>query len=160
MSPGVSFFGTHVGHFPLESGISLGGDMAARRNRFSGILYREGEEYLFHSLEDSSSVALNPVLERVAGEEVHLGIHAEPEGCKWYPAPCPAGHHDAPYMALTFQERGTLIQTEEGWVINDVRVPLHIFEGHICDFEVYPSVQALGARAERLRRVLRKVRDL
>ena len=155
----VLFF-VGVGHFFLESGIRLGGNMVARHNRFSGILYKEGDSYHFHSLESSSSTALNPVLERIAGERVQLRIHAEPDGCKWYPGPCPAGHHRVPDMVLTFQEQGELTAADGEWLIGGKRVPLHIFEGHECEFEVYPSAEDIGARAKKLQEVLRKIRDL
>jgi hypothetical protein len=134
--------------------------MVARHNRFSGILYEGGGRYHIHSLTDGASVPLSPVMDRVVGEEVQLRIHAEPEGCRWLPGPCPAGHHELPSLSLPFEKQGELLAVEGGWTVNGVRVPLHLFEGHECDFEVYPSLKDIGARAARLQEALRKIRDM
>jgi len=130
-------------------------------NKLFGILYQSGKSFHMHSVPQGDAVSLDSVLQRVEGTEVRLFLQNAPDGCRWGGSGlCPAGHHDAPDLVLTFQEQGTLQSVDGAWRVGAQAIPFHLYEGHVCQFEVFPSEADLRERALRLQSLLRKVRDL
>lgn len=131
------------------------------RSKLSGILYQAENSFLIHPVPQGEDVSLDKVLQRVEGEEVRVFLQNVPDGCRWGDSGlCPAGHHDAPDLVLTFQEQGTLQSVDGSWRVGTQVIPFHLYEGHVCQFEVFPSAENLRERALRLRSLLQKVRGL